>query len=55
MNDPVPLPAAAGMPDPLRQLTLLYVEDEPAIRDEVAYFLERRVGRLVTAANGEEG
>lgn len=39
----------------LRQLTLLYVEDEESIRTEVAYFLGRRVGRLLTASNGREG
>lgn len=39
----------------LAQLSVLYVEDEKAIRDEVAHFLERRVGRLLTAADGEEG
>lgn len=39
----------------LAQLSVLYVEDEEAIRDEVAHFLERRVGRLLTAADGEEG
>ena len=39
----------------LKQLTLLYVEDEESIRSEVAYFLSRRVGRLLTAANGREG
>lgn len=36
----------------LKQLTVLYVEDEESIRDEVAHFLRRRVGRLLTAANG---
>lgn len=39
----------------LAQLSVLYVEDDKAIRDEVAHFLERRVGRLLTAADGEEG
>jgi len=38
----------------LKQLTLLYVEDEESIRNEVAHFLSRRVGRLLTAANGRE-
>lgn len=39
----------------LAQLSVLYVEDDEAIRDEVAHFLGRRVGRLLTAADGEEG
>lgn len=39
----------------LKQLTLLYVEDEASIRHEVSHFLERQVGRLLTAGNGEEG
>lgn len=41
--------------DALRQLAVLYVEDEESIRKEVAYFLARRVGRILTAANGREG
>lgn len=39
----------------LKQLTVLYVEDEDSIRSEVVYFLSARVGRLFTAANGQEG
>lgn len=39
----------------LRQLSILYVEDEESIRAEVDYFLRPRVGRLLTAANGREG
>lgn len=39
----------------LKQLTVLYVEDEETIRAEVEHFLTRRVGRLLTAANGREG
>jgi CheY-like chemotaxis protein len=39
----------------LKQLAVLYVEDEESIRNEVAYFLSRRVGRILTAANGREG
>lgn len=39
----------------LKRLTVLYVEDEETIRSEVAYFLARRVGRILTAANGREG
>lgn len=39
----------------LQRLVVLYVEDDDGIREEVAHFLERRVARLITAANGEEG
>ncbi|MDK9726333.1 MAG: SpoIIE family protein phosphatase [Sterolibacteriaceae bacterium MAG5] len=39
----------------LRQMSVLYVEDERSIADEVAYFLRPRVGRLLTAADGQEG
>jgi CheY-like chemotaxis protein len=48
MNNQQPLEA-------LKQLTVLYVEDEESIRNEVAHFLTRRVGRIVVAANGREG
>lgn len=41
--------------DALKQLKVLYVEDEAGIREEVAYFLQRHVGQLLTAANGESG
>ncbi len=39
----------------LMDLSVLYVEDEPASREEVALFLKRRTKKLVTASNGEEG
>ena len=39
----------------LRQITLLYVEDEPSAREEVAYFLENRVRKLYVAQDGKEG
>ena len=39
----------------LKKLTLLYVEDEDEIREQLSLFLKRRVGRLYTAANGQEG
>ena len=39
----------------LMELSVLYVEDDAAAREEIAVFLKRRVARLVTAANGEEG
>jgi len=46
---------ANGRSESLKQLTLLYVEDEEGIRNEVSHFLARRVGRLLTAVNGREG
>lgn len=50
----------ANYPDPrdvaaLRRLTVLYVEDDAEIRRATVPFLERRVGRVVVAANGREG
>jgi len=39
----------------LKGLTLLYVEDDQDIRDQLAQFLRRRVGTLYTANNGREG
>ncbi|HEY6011163.1 MAG TPA: response regulator [Nitrospirota bacterium] len=36
-------------------LSVLYVEDDASARDEIAVFLKRRVTKLVTAENGEEG
>lgn len=36
-------------------LKVLYVEDEDLARSELSIFLKRRVGRLFTAVNGEEG
>jgi YesN/AraC family two-component response regulator len=36
-------------------ITLLYVEDEAAAREEVSQFLTRRVRTLISASNGEEG
>jgi len=41
-------------PEELKQLTVLYAEDDDHIRKEVAHFLERRVGKLILATNGEE-
>ena len=41
--------------DFLRTLTLLYVEDEPAIMDAFAAFLRRRAGTVLTAKDGAEG
>lgn len=42
-------------PDFLRTLTVLYVEDDADVRQQLAQFLRRRVGTLVTATNGAEG
>jgi YesN/AraC family two-component response regulator len=39
----------------LLDLAVLYVEDEAIAREEIAYFLKRRVKKLVTATNGEDG
>lgn len=43
------------MEDAIKQLRVLYVEDEETIRDSFANLLRRRVKELVTASNGEEG
>lgn len=47
--------ASQSAAEELRKLVVLYVEDDEGIRAEVAHFLERRVARLLTAADGEEG
>lgn len=39
----------------LSQCKVLYVEDEEFTREELGFFLKKRVGRLITAGNGEEG
>ncbi len=39
----------------LRELTVLYVEDDPLLREELAKFLLRRVKKLYLAENGEAG
>jgi len=39
----------------LRQLKVLYVEDDLVHRQELADYLSRRVGRLYLAENGEQG
>lgn len=39
----------------LKQLTVLYVEDEEDARQQFAQFLQRLVGRLIVATNGAEG
>lgn len=39
----------------LKTLKLLYVEDDPDIREQLALFLRRRVGELFLACDGMEG
>jgi DNA-binding NarL/FixJ family response regulator len=39
----------------LKGLTVLYVEDEPETLAQATRFIGRRVGRVLPAANGEEG
>ena len=39
----------------LKDIRVLYVEDEPSIREELEFFLKRRVKELYLAQNGEEG
>lgn len=39
----------------MKAYTCLYVEDEDFLRDEIARFLKRRVGRLIVAENGQDG
>lgn len=39
----------------LNNLKVLYIEDEDFTRNELAIFLKRRVGSLLTAKNGEDG
>jgi len=39
----------------VKDLAVLYVEDDDDIRDQLAHFLRRRVGRVYTAKDGREG
>ncbi|WP_461205087.1 Na-translocating system protein MpsC family protein [Clostridium sp. DL1XJH146] len=39
----------------LINLKVLYVEDDEETREQMQYFLKRRVGKLFTAKDGEEG
>lgn len=39
----------------MKQISLLYVEDDNAIRPQITHFLQRKVGRLWVAENGREG
>ncbi len=47
--------APQSIVDPLKSTSVLYVEDDADTRWQMARFLERRVGKLYTAANGQEG
>ena len=38
----------------LKELSLLYAEDDPNIREELVHFLTPRVGKLLVASNGKE-
>lgn len=39
----------------IKDITLLYVEDDNTTREELVYFLENRVSKLLVAKNGKEG
>lgn len=39
----------------LKSLTILYVEDEEDVREQLCEFLSRCIGVLITAKNGAEG
>lgn len=39
----------------IKQISLLYVEDDGAIRPLITHFLQRKVGKLWVAENGREG
>ena len=39
----------------LKNFSLLYVEDEEEVRTLFSKLIERRVGKLLTASNGQEG
>ncbi|MCG3659903.1 PAS domain S-box protein [Aliarcobacter butzleri] len=39
----------------LKKMTLLYVEDDDNTREELEYFLEKKVLKLIVAKNGQEG
>lgn len=39
----------------LSKISLLYVEDDLDVADEVAYFLRKKIATLHLAKNGEEG
>lgn len=39
----------------LKNLTVLYVEDDLEVREQMTLFLKKRVGHLLTATDGDEG
>lgn len=39
----------------LRKLSVLYAEDDEGVQQQLAKFLQRRVGKLFVASNGKEG
>jgi len=39
----------------LHDLTVLYAEDDEGVQQQLARFLQRRVGKLLVASNGKEG
>lgn len=39
----------------LKNLKLLYVEDDPEVVQQMSFFLKKRVGKLIVAENGIEG
>lgn len=41
--------------DELKQISLLYVEDDEAIRKQVSHFLQRKTGQLWVANDGQQG
>ncbi|MEO5332621.1 MAG: diguanylate cyclase [Magnetococcus sp. YQC-5] len=41
--------------DLLKSLTILYVEDDPDIHNQLDFFLKRHVGKLLIANDGQEG
>lgn len=41
--------------DELKQISLLYVEDDETIRKQITHFLSRKVGRLWVANDGQQG
>lgn len=46
---------ANNQADLVRKLSILFVEDDAEVRDSMARYLARRVGKIYTAQNGEAG
>lgn len=49
------MPITTPVDNPLKQLRVLYVEDEEIVREYASEYLRRRVAQLDVAVNGEEG